>query len=211
MATQRFNSKADAYIAKVQPFARPIMAHLRELVHRGCPGVEETIKWSRPFFEYRGAILCNISAFKQHCSFGFWGQEIGAVLREASVLRKDGMGSLGRITSVKDLPPDKLMLDWIRQATAFVETGNHTSPIAARRTVVKAKKPAVKMPAKFAAGLRKNKKAAAAFAAFSPSSKREYVEWIAEAKRSETRDKRIATAIEWIAEGKQRNSKYQDC
>ena len=211
MATQSFNSKADAYIAKVQPFARPIMAHLRELVHQGCPGGEETIKWSRPFFEYRGAILCNISAFKQHCSFGFWGQEIGAVLREASVLRKDGMGSLGRITSVKDLPPDKLMLDWIRQAAAFVETGNYTSPIAARRKVVKAKKPAVKMNAAFAAGLRKNKKASSAFAAFSPSCKREYVEWIAEAKRPETRDKRIATAIEWIAEGKQRNWKYQDC
>jgi uncharacterized protein YdeI (YjbR/CyaY-like superfamily) len=209
MATQKFNTKVDAYIAKVQPFAQPIMAHLRELVHKGCTGVEETIKWSRPFFQYRGAILCNMSAFKQHCSFGFWGQEIGAVLREAHVLRKDGMGSLGRITSVKDLPPDKRMIDWIRQAAAFVETGNYTSPIASRRKVVKAKKAAVKMNAEFAAGLRRNKKATAAFAAFSPSCKREYVEWIAEAKRPETRDKRIATAIEWIAEGKQRNWKYQ--
>jgi uncharacterized protein YdeI (YjbR/CyaY-like superfamily) len=209
MATQKFNTKVDAYIAKVQPFAQPIMAHLRELVHKGCTGVEETIKWSRPFFQYRGAILCNMSAFKQHCSFGFWGQEIGAVLREAHVLRKDGMGSLGRITSVKDLPPDKRMIDWIRQAAAFVETGNYTSPIAARRKVVKAKKPTVKMTTGFASGLRKNKKAAAAFAVFSPSSKREYVEWIAEAKRPETRDKRIATAIAWIAEGKQRNWKYQ--
>src|SRR5271170_4094390 len=126
-----FNPKADAYINKTKPFAQPIMEHLRELMHKGCP-VEETIKWSRPFFEYKGAILGNMSAFKEHCSFGFWGEEIGAVLREAKALRPDAMGSLGRITSLKDLPLDKQMLSWIRQATAFIDSGQYTSPIAAR-------------------------------------------------------------------------------
>ena len=135
-----------------------------------------------------------MSAFKEHCSFGFWGEEICAVLREAKVLREDGMGSLGRITSVKDLPSDKLMLGWIRQAAAFVDSGQYTSPIAARRKVVKPQKPALKTPAEFATALQRNKKAAAVFAAFSPSCKREYAEWIADAKRPETRDKRIATA-----------------
>jgi uncharacterized protein YdeI (YjbR/CyaY-like superfamily) len=201
----------DAYLAKAQPFAQPVLKHLRELVHRGCPEVEETIKWSRPFFEYRGSILCNMSAFKEHCSFGFWGEEIGAVLREAKVLRPDGMGSLGRITSLKDLPSDKLLLSWIRQAAAFVDSGQYTSPIAARRKVVKPQKPAVKAPAEFTTALLRNKRAAAVFAEFSPSCKREYVEWIADAKRTETRDKRIMTAVEWIAEGKQRNWKYQNC
>jgi uncharacterized protein YdeI (YjbR/CyaY-like superfamily) len=211
MATTNFNPKVDAYLAKAQPFAQPIMKHLRELVHKGCPEVEETIKWSRPFFEYRGAILGNMSAFKQHCSFGFWGEEIGAVLREAKVLQDDGMGSLGRITSLKDLPSDKQMLGWIRQAAAFVASGQYTSPIAARRKVVKAPKPTAAPPTEFTAALKKDKKAAAVFAAFSPSCKREYVDWIADAKRTETREKRIATAIEWIAEGKQRNWKYQNC
>jgi uncharacterized protein YdeI (YjbR/CyaY-like superfamily) len=211
MATANFNPKVDAYLAKTQPFAQPIMTHLRELVHRGCPEVEETIKWSRPFFEYRGAILCNMSAFKEHCSFGFWGEEIGAVLREAKVLQRDGMGSLGRITSVKDLPSDKLMLGWIRQAAGFIASGEYTSPIAARHKVVKAPKPPPQTPTEFTAALKKDKKASAVFAAFSPSCKREYVEWIADAKRPETREKRIATAIEWIAEGKQRNWKYQNC
>ena len=211
IATQTLNPKVDAYVAKAQPFAQPIMEHLRELVHKACPEVEETIKWSRPFFEYRGAILCNMSAFKEHCSFGFWGEEIGAVLREAGVLERDGMGSLGRITSVADLPSDKQMLGWIRQAAAFVDSGQYTSPIAARRKVVKPPKTCVDTPAEFAAALQRNKKAAAVFAAFSPSCKREYVEWIADAKRPETRDKRIATAVEWIAEGKQRNWKYQNC
>jgi uncharacterized protein YdeI (YjbR/CyaY-like superfamily) len=201
----------DAYLAKAQPFAQPVLKHLRELVHRGCPEVEETIKWSRPFFEYRGSIFCNMSAFKEHCSFGFWGEEIGAVLREAKVLRPDGMGSLGRITSLKDLPSDKLLLSWIRQAAAFVDSGQYTSPIAARRKVVKPQKPAVKAPAEFTTALLRNKRAAAVFAEFSPSCKREYVEWIADAKRTETRDKRIMTAVEWIAEGKQRNWKYQNC
>jgi uncharacterized protein YdeI (YjbR/CyaY-like superfamily) len=211
MATVSFEPKVDAYVKKAQPFAQPILKHLRELVHKSCPEVEETIKWSRPFFQYRGAILCNMSAFKEHCSVGFWGEEIGAVLREAKVLREDGMGSLGRITSVKDLPSDKLMLGWIRQAAAFVDSGQYTSPIAARARVVKAKRPAIETPAEFTTALQKNKKAAAAFAAFSPSCKREYFDWISDAKRTETRDKRIATAVEWISEGKQRNWKYQTC
>jgi uncharacterized protein YdeI (YjbR/CyaY-like superfamily) len=209
--TQTLNPKVDAYLAKVQPFARPIMDHLREVVHKACPEVEETIKWSRPFFEYRGVILCNMSAFKEHCSFGFWGEEIGAVLRQAKVVGEQGMGSLGRITSVTDLPPDKQLLGWIRQAVAFVDNGEYTSPISARRKVVKPAKPALETPPEFAAALKRNKKAASVFANFSPSCKREYVEWIAEAKRPETRDKRIATAVEWIAEGKQRNWKYQNC
>jgi len=211
MATANSNPKVDAYVAKVQPFAQAIMTHLRELVHKGCPEAEETIKWSRPFFEYRGAILCNMSAFKEHCSFGFWGEEIGAVLREAKVLQEDGMGSLGRITSVKDLPSDKQMLGWIRQAAGFIASGEYTSPIAARHKVVKAPKPPLQTPREFTAALKKDKKAAAVFAAFSPSCKREYVDWIADAKRAETREKRIATAIEWIREGKQRNWKYQNC
>jgi uncharacterized protein YdeI (YjbR/CyaY-like superfamily) len=210
IAAQNLNPKVDAYCAKVQPFAQPIVAHLRELVHKACPEVEETIKWSRPFFQYRGAILCNMSAFKEHCSFGFWGEEIGAVLREAAVLKEGGMGSLGRITSVADLPSDKQMLGWIRQAAAFVDSGQYTSPIAARHKVVK-QKTSVDTPADFKTALQRNKKAAAVFAKFSPSCKREYVEWIVEAKRQETRDKRIATAVEWIAEGKQRNWKYQNC
>jgi uncharacterized protein YdeI (YjbR/CyaY-like superfamily) len=209
MATANLNPKVDAYLAKARPFAQPILTHLRSLVHKACPEVEETIKWSRPFFEYRGAILCNISAFKEHCSFGFWGEEIGAVLREVGALQADGMGTLGRIASLKHLPSDRQMLAWLRQAATFVDTGQYTSPIAARRKVVKAPKPAVEAPTEFTAALKKDKKAAAVFASFSPSCKREYLEWIADAKRDETRKKRIATASEWIAEGKQRNWKYQ--
>jgi uncharacterized protein YdhG (YjbR/CyaY superfamily) len=109
------NPKVDAYVQSARPFAQPILAHLRELVHEGCPGVVETIKWSRPFFEYQGVILGNMSAFKEHCSFGFWGEEIGAVLREVKVIGEEGMGTLGRIASVKDLPPDRQMLRWIHR------------------------------------------------------------------------------------------------
>ncbi len=211
MATQTLNPKVDAYIANAKPFAQPILIHLRKLVHKACPKVEETIKWSRPFFEYKGAIIGNMSAFKEHCSFGFWGQEIGEVLRQANVVQSDGMGTLGRIARVDDLPPQKALLDWIRQAANFIETGNYTSPIAARNRVVKPAKTAVETPTEFVAALRKDKKASAAFAAFSPSCKREYIDWIVDDKRPETREKRIATAVEWIAEGKERNWKYQNC
>ena len=211
MATSNEDPRVDAYINRAKPFAQPILRHLRVLVHKGCPNVQETIKWSRPFFEYRGKILGNMSAFKEHCSFGFWGEEIGAILREAGVVQDGGMGSLGRITTVKDLPSDKALLGFIRASTGFIDRGEHTSPIAARHKVVKARKAAVETPDELSAALKKNKKAASVFAAFSPSCKREYVEWIADAKRQETRDKRIATAIGWIAEGKQRNWKYQSC
>jgi uncharacterized protein YdeI (YjbR/CyaY-like superfamily) len=203
--------KIDLYIAKAKPFAQPILIRIRELIHKACPNVVETIKWSRPFFEYKGVILGNMSAFNEHCSFGFWGEEIGAVLREANVIQNGGMGSLGRITSLQDLPSNKELLAFLKQATAFIDSGNYTSPITARNKVVKAPKPAPEAPPEFSNALKANKKASAVFAAFSPSCKREYTEWITEAKRPETRDKRITQAIEWIAEGKQRNWKYQNC
>jgi uncharacterized protein YdeI (YjbR/CyaY-like superfamily) len=211
MASQHSNPKVDAYIEKAQPFAQAILDHLRKLMHKANPDVEEAIKWGHPFFLYRGTILGHMAAFKQHCSFGFWGEEIGATLRDAKVVQDGGMGSLGKITSVKDLPSEKEMLGWIRQSSALIDSGEHTSIMAARNKVVKAPKAAPKAPPEFAAALKKNKKASAIFEAFSPSCKREYVEWIAEAKREETRDKRIAQAVEWIAEGKQRNWKYQNC
>ena len=209
--THTFDRKIDAYIAESQSFAQPILNHLRELVHKACPGVVETIKWGRPFFEFKGLILGNMAAFKQHCSFGFWGKEISAVLRDAKVLQPNAMGSLGRLTRIEDLPTDKKMLELLRQAVAFIDSGQYTSPMSARNKVVKAPKPAVEAPPEFLSALKANKKASAAFAAFSPSCKREYVEWIAEAKRAETREKRITTAIDWIREGKQRNWKYQNC
>ena len=204
-----FDPRVDAYIAKAKPYAQPILMHIRELVHKASPGVVEAIKWSRPFFEYKGAILCNMSAFKEHCSFGFWGVEISKILREERVLQPDAMGSLGRLTRVEDLPADKKMLVFLRKAVGFIDSGQYTSPIAARPKVVKAQAPAA--PPEFTKALKANKKATAVFAAFSPSCKKEYVDWIADAKRAETRDQRIASAVEWMSEGKQRNWKYQNC
>jgi uncharacterized protein YdeI (YjbR/CyaY-like superfamily) len=207
--THTFDPRVDAYIAKSRPFAQPVLCHIRELVHKVCPSVVETMKWSRPFFEYKGVILANMSGFNEHCSFGFWGEEIAAVLREARVLQPEAMGSLGRLTCIEDLPANKQMLDLLRQAVAFIDSGQYTSPIAARRKVVKAPASATEATPEFEKALKANKKASAAFTALSPSCKREYIEWIAEAKREDTRDKRIATAIDWISEGKQRNWKYQ--
>ncbi len=203
------NPKVDAYIQKAQPFAQPILAHLRKAIHAGCPQVEETIKWSMPFFEYHGTILCNMSAFKEHCRFGFWGLEIRAVLRKAGVVGEGGANLLGHITSVDSLPPEKKLAGWVAQAAALIESGQERSPVAARTRTIKPAPAALKTPPDFNRALGKNKKAAATFAAFSPSCRREYIEWIVEAKRPETREQRIATAVDWIAEGKQRNWKYQ--
>ncbi len=209
MAASHRNPKVDAYIEKARPFAQPILNHLRKAIHAGCPQVDETIKWSMPFFEYRGTILCNMSAFKEHCRFGFWGLEISAVLRKEGVEREGGASTLGRITSIESLPPEKKLVGWIAQAAALIESGQERSPVAARPRAQKPARAALKTPPDFNSALGKNKKAAAVFAAFSTSSRKEYIEWIVDAKRPETREQRIATAVGWIAEGKQRHWKYQ--
>jgi len=203
------NPKVDLYIAQAKPFAQPILHHLRALVHQACPGVQETIKWSRPFFEYQGQILGNMSAFNAHCSFGFWGQEIGTVLREAKVLQEEGMGSLGKIAKIEDLPSKKHLLEWLKQAKTFIDEGSYTSSIAARKKLVKAPKPPLPTPPEFTQALESHPKAQQTFQNFAPSCQREYLEWFAEAKQQATKDKRIAQAIEMLNEGKPRHWKYQ--
>ncbi len=200
------NPKVDAYIEKSAEFAHPILNHLRELFHKACPEAVEEMKWSMPFFVYKGQLMANIAAFRQHCSFGFFGPAMREVLKKDGFESDNGMGSLGRITSLKDLPSDKKLLRYITQAAVLIDSG---AKVMSRPK--KAARPAPEVPAELAAALKKNKTAAKIFAEFSPSCKREYVEWIAEAKRWETKEKRIAQAVEWIAEGKQRNWKYQNC
>ncbi len=200
------NPKVDAYIEKSAPFAQPILHHMREMFHKACPEAVEEIKWSMPFFVYKGQMMANIAAFKQHCSLGFLGPAMREVLKKDGLERDNGMGSLGKITSIRDLPSNKKLTEYIVQAAALIDDG---AKVMSRPK--KAPKPVAEVPAELTAALKKNKAAAKVFAEFSPSCKREYVEWITEAKRQETKEKRIAQAVEWIAEGKQRNWKYQNC
>lgn len=197
--------RIDAYIAKAQPFAQPILKRLRALVHRGCPEVEETIKWGMPSFEYKGP-FCGMAAFKQHAVFGFWKHKLlndpKGYLEETRAQGGSAMGNLGRITSVKDLPPDSIILDFIRQAKKLNDEG-----VKLARPKPTEKKP-LRIPSYFMAALKKNNKALATFESFSYSNKKDYVEWITEAKTEETRTRRLATAVEWMAEGKVRNWKY---
>jgi hypothetical protein len=195
----------DAYIAKSQPFAQPILTHLREVLHAGAPGVTEAIKWSMPFFVYEGVILGNMAAFKAHCSLGLWGT--GPELREAGVAEGGSMGSFGKITSLKDLPPKKDLVGYVKQAAKKIAEGERTKAWSRPKVA----KPESVVPDALAAALKKDKAAAKAFEAMSPGCRREYNDWIDDAKRDETREKRVAQAIEWIAEGKNRNWKYEKC
>ena len=192
--------RIDAYIEHAAPFARPILAHVRALVHRACPQVEETIKWGMPTFVHAGGILCGMAAFKQHASFGFW--------RHADVVGegepRDGMGSYGKMTSLDDLPPRTTLLAHLRKAMQLNEAGLKSPK---RKP---APRPAPDTPEDLAAALANNKAANATFDAFPPGCRREYIEWIVEAKREETRAKRLAQAVEWMAEGKRRNWKYEN-
>ncbi|BDU20693.1 YdeI/OmpD-associated family protein [Dyella sp. GSA-30] len=194
----KHDPRVDAYIAKSAEFAQPILQHLRTVVHAACPEVEEGLKWGFPHFGYKGAMMCSMASFKQHCSFGFWLQA-EVVGGEAA----EGMGSFGKITSLKDLPSKRELTAYIKKAMALNDAGVKTKRPKA------APKPPPALPDDFAALLKKNKAAHATFQGFSPSAQREYVDWIAEAKTDATRNKRIATSLEWLAEGKQRNWKYQ--
>lgn len=190
--------RVDAYIAEAADFARPILSHIRKLVHTACPDAQEILKWNCPHFEHKG-ILLGMAAFKQHCVVNFWkGKLIMGNLPDGDC----AMGQFGRITSLADLPGDKALTSYIKRAVELNEAGVKNPSRA------KPKKELV-VPDYFLAAIKKNKSALATCTNFSPSCKREYVEWITEAKREETRAKRIKTAIEWMAQGKPHNWKYR--
>lgn len=192
--------RIDAYIASAADFARPILERARAIVHEACPQVEETIKWGMPTFVYAGGILCGMAAFKQHATFGFWKHAL--VMGEGA--ERDGMGSFGRMSSVRDLPSKKELVPLIRKAMALNEQAVKTTPARKRTTP----RPAPTVPADLAAALKGNAAARETFEGFPPSHRREYVGWLEEAKREETRKKRLVQAVEWLAEGKPRNWKY---
>ncbi|MDP2036883.1 MAG: YdeI/OmpD-associated family protein [Ignavibacteria bacterium] len=198
--------RVDAYIAKSQEFAKPILEHFRELVHKACPDVEETIKWSFASFDYKGP-YCTMASFKQHCAIGFWK---AALMKDTKLIAnaksESAMGHLGRITSLKDLPKDKELIAYLKEAAKLNADGVKLP------TKPKSKKPKeLVIPDYFTKALKKNKRSLETFNNFSYSNKKEYVEWITEAKTEETRNKRMTTAIEWLAEGKVRNWKYVKC
>jgi hypothetical protein len=193
--------RVDAYIERSAPFAKPILRQIRKAVHTGCPDVEETMKWSFPHFVYKG-MLCSMASFKAHCAFGFWK---GSLLADGLVAAKssEAMGQFGRITSLADLPPSRQLVAVVRKAAALNDQG-----VKVVRRKATPKGPPV-LPEDFRRLLRGRKKAFEAFAAFSPSHQREYLDWFSEARTAATRERRMATAIEWISQGKGRNWKYE--
>jgi uncharacterized protein YdeI (YjbR/CyaY-like superfamily) len=199
MATK--DPRIDAYIAKSAAFAKPILNHLRKVVHAGCPDVEETIKWQFPHFDYKG-VLCGMAAFKQHCSFGFWKETL--IFDGAKPAEKTAMGSFGCIKSLADLPNERTLIGYVKKAVALNEAG-----IKAPGRTKPQKRDPLEVPGYFTVALKKSAKARKNFEAFAPSKQHEYLEWVTEAKRDETRNERLATSIEWLAEGKSRHWKYQ--
>ena len=201
---EQYDSRVNAYINKAAPFAQPILRHLRELVHSVSPLLTETMKWGFPFFDYNGSV-CQMAAFKEHMGFGFWKQrqlnDPGKLIRE-----EDGTaGSFGKITSLNDLPSDEILIDFIRQAMELNKPENK-KPVVKKETAPKAP---IEMPVDFADLLAANPKAQEVYDKFSPSHKREYLEWIVDAKSDATRQKRMETAVVQIAEKKSKNWKYQ--
>ena len=192
--------RVDAYIARSADFAKPILKHIRKLVHKADSDIEETLKWGMPTFTHDG-IICGMAAFKQHCALGFWKGKL--ILDSKGRRVDDAMGSFGRITSRKDLPSDAKLLGYIRKAVRLNQQGVKV-PARAKRKATPSR-----VPAYFTAALKASPKAAATFKALSTSHRNEYVEWIAGAKQAATREKRLATALQWLAQGKNYNWRYE--
>lgn len=195
------NPRVDEYIEKAQPFARPILVQVREVVHSACPDVEETIKWRMPSFEWKG-ILAGMAAFKAHAVFGFWKHDL---IVGADAKAKEAMGSFGCLKSVKDLPSKSVLAKYVKTAMKLNEAG-----VKVVRQKTRPKKALAPHP-EFAAALKKNAKATATLAGFPPGARAEYVEWIADAKQDATRARRIADAVLWLSQGKRRHWKYANC
>jgi uncharacterized protein YdeI (YjbR/CyaY-like superfamily) len=197
------DEKIDAYIANSADFAKPVLKHLRELVHRACPEVEEKMKWSFPHFDYKG-MMCSMASFKQHCAFGFWKASLMPDANKILTQSREAMGQMGQIKSLEDLPPDDVLIAYIKEAARLNEADVKLPP----RTQAAEKKEVV-VPDYVSEAFRQNQKAFETFENFSYSNKKEYIHWITEAKSVETRNKRLATAMEWMNEGKSKNWKYE--
>jgi uncharacterized protein YdeI (YjbR/CyaY-like superfamily) len=201
------DTRVDKYITGAPDFARPMLERFRELVHKGVPEAQEDIKWSRPSFLYRDKILFGMSAFKAYCGFFVFNPDVNKLIEKDGKISETAR-QLDRVSAIDQLPSEKDLLRYICEARRLLDA-ILSSPAPRKRTG--APKPEAEIPNDFAAALSKNKTAAKAFHGFSPSHRREYVEWITEAKRDETRQKRIATTLEWLVEGKPRNWKYMNC
>lgn len=197
------DERIDAYIAKSADFAKPILTHLRALVHEACPEIEESWKWSFPNFDYKG-IVCSMASFKQHCSFGFWKASLMSDPNKILTQSREAMGQMGQLKSLADLPPDAVLIAYIKEAVELNEKG---VKIPARAKTGDKKE--LNVPDYFTTALEANEKATETFENFSYSNKKEYVEWIKEAKTEETKNKRLAAAVEQMAEGKSKNWKYE--
>ncbi|MBK8373902.1 YdeI/OmpD-associated family protein [Sphingorhabdus sp.] len=195
----------DAYIAKAQPFAVPILERVRHVVRAACPDTEEALKWGAPHFVYRGKNLCLTAGFKGHAILGFLHSEM---VTGKTAHRMEAMGSVGRLKSIDDLPDEATLTAWVVRQMQLIDDGVKPPHLEGRG---KHPKPEIAMVPAFQTALNANAAAKANYDGFPPSCRREYLEWIADAKREETRDKRIAQAIIWIADGKKRNWKYENC
>jgi uncharacterized protein YdeI (YjbR/CyaY-like superfamily) len=196
--------RIDEYIAKSADFAKPILKHFRELVHKTCPDVQEKIKWSFAHFDYKEGPMCHMASFKQHCAIGFWK---ASLMKDADKLMgmaktEEAMGHMGRITSLKDLPKDSVLVKYIKEGMKLNEQG---IKVSTKKTTEKKE---LEIPEYFTKAIAKNKKALKTFEGFNYTNKKEYVLWITEAKTEETRNSRLKNAIEWMSEGKIRNWKY---
>jgi len=197
--------RVDAYISTAAPFARPLLKHLRSLVHKTCPEAEEAIKWRVPMFSLQGKLFCGMAAFKAHARFMVFGPEVRALILKAGYDSSDDSGSFGRLTTLDDLPPDGELAKYLRFGAELIARGK--SPMSRPKSRAK---PAPKVPSAFAAALKRHRAAGATFTALSPSCRREYIEWILGAKRIETKARRMEQALVWLREGKKLNWRYQN-
>lgn len=180
----------DEYIAGKEAWARPFLTKLRQLVLTANPKMEQEWKWKAPAFTHHG-IVCLLWGFKAHVSLTF---SDGNLLDDPNQVFDDcGGNEHNRALKLRagDTIPEKQIVAWVKSACEINEKGLKPK---AKQAAPKAK--AVTVSADFDKALKKNKAVKEFFDSLSPSCKRAYTEWVDEAKREETKLKRIAKGIE---------------
>lgn len=207
MSAESFDPRIDAQVAKAPEYAKPILEHLRQMVHKAVPEVVEEVKWSRPFFTLNDENLCFMAAFKNYCGFGFWSPKMPEYLQSQGMPKVEGAGSIGQIAAVKDLPKD--LPKYVKYAAELIRKGEAGSAMEGRTR--KGTRQEIEIPDAFAVLLKKSKSAKTYFETLPPSCKREYLEWITTAKKEETREKRMGETIAMLEAGRRFNDKYRSC
>lgn len=198
------NPKVDEYILKKEKWQQEL--HILRSIFLDLP-LGETIKWGAPVYVFQGKNIVGLAAFKKY--FGLWFFQ-GALLKDKQkvfVNAQEGKTKAmmqWRFYALEEIKTD-LIKDYVLEAIENVKQGKEIKPV--RRN----KKSKLIIPPELLNTLDENRELKEKFETFTESKKREFAEYIIDAKRSTTKASRLQKIIPMILRGEGLNDKYRNC